>query len=221
MFNRLEMTRDIWRELADISMDAVKASHALDIMLTKIKNSASGDESAAMGTGSTVSQPGHSAIVTPGLLSSGTRTNPTVGSNGMQPSVGSAYRPLNLGFDTANAPLGVSTVSSTSTGIGSMAGPGFSSPVLGLDAAQSPFTLFDNMTSANMDFSTNFDWDSFDNYTQTAHWGAASLPFFPTSSEQSQQQGEPDQPGQAGRQGRQDTNTSTPFPYGLDLAGPS
>ena len=54
---------------------------------------------------------------------------------------------------------------------------------------------------------TRYLQDSFENYTQTAHWGVEALQFFSGNPDQSQQQAPPD--------------GSTVFPYGVDLTGPN
>lgn len=169
MINRLEMTREVFKEMADISIEAVKASDTLEVMLIKIKNSAVGEglrsepKGPAMAgipeaTRSADSRPKHSAAMTLGMLSSGTLSSSTAGLDSLQSPMGTTYGPLNLGFDSANTTLNPSTAPSTSTGIGAVSGPGFSSPMLGFDGVPSTLAVFDNMASTNMDFSNNFDW---------------------------------------------------------------
>ena len=164
MITLLEMTRDVWKGLADISIEAIKASNTIEVMLTKIKSSAGGDrlkesleEAVTAGhfeaAGSAELRPEHSAAMTLGMLSSGTMPNPTAGFNAVQSPGGTVYGAFDPSLDRA------STGPSTSTGIGGIAGSEFSNAMLGFDTAQSPLTMFDNMASTNMDLSgNNFDW---------------------------------------------------------------
>jgi hypothetical protein len=109
---------------------------------------------------------------------------------------------------------------SSGSGSGSGMTPDFSGDLLGLDPGPaSPFSVFNNMANANMDFTNNnFDWvwgtlaiwfplrlqlvtaadtftvilqDSFENYAQTAHFGE-TLQFFSGNTDLPQQPGGPD-----------------------------
>lgn len=226
MISLLEMTRDVWKGLADTSIEAVKASNTIEVMLTKIKSPAdskrSYEESAMAGS---AGLPAPSAAMTPDMLSNGPMRNPAGGFSTVQSPVGAMYGTFDPTLDRAGASLSASTGVSPSTGQGGIAGPEFSNAMLGFDAALPPLTMFDNMASSNLDLPGNFDWvwilsypsshtghllicriqDSFENYTQTAHWGAESLQFFSGNPDQSQQQALPD--------------GSTTFPYNLDLTG--
>ncbi|KAK4154019.1 fungal-specific transcription factor domain-containing protein [Chaetomidium leptoderma] len=217
MISSLELTRDVWKGLADVSIEAVKASNTLDIMLAKIKSfggadgpMSSAERSTASGpygaTGPAEMQPEHSAAMTLGMLSGGAMSGASGAFNGAQTLMGAMYGAHDLNLDTANGGSSPSTGPNTSIGIGSVTAPESFNPMLGFDGAQSPLTMFDNLASSNMNLSSNFDWDSFENYTQNANWGGESLQFFSGNPEQSQQQAQPD---------------GALFPYGLDMSGTS
>ncbi|KAK4235790.1 fungal-specific transcription factor domain-containing protein [Achaetomium macrosporum] len=210
MISSLELTRDVWKGLTDSSIEAVKAYNIINVMLTKIKSSGDADGPAASGIfgsrESTGMQPEHSAAMTPGMFSGGgMMPEPSSAFSGVQTSVSPTYGAVSLNFGAALGGMGPSPGSSTSTAMGSgVTASEFPNPMLGFDGGQSPLSMFDSMASSNMDYSSNFDWDSFENYAQTAHWGAESVQFFSGNVEQSQQQVPPD---------------GASFPYGLDLTG--
>ncbi|KAK4128261.1 hypothetical protein N657DRAFT_607448 [Parathielavia appendiculata] len=213
MINSLEMTTEIWKGLADTSIEAVKAANTIEIMLAKIKSFGGADgptspverplatEPTGAGRSSEL-QSKHSAAGTRGMLSGGPVSTAPLG--GGSASVDAPYAAFNLGLDSANAGLSPSLGPGTSSGMGNLAAPEFSNAMLGFEGGQSPLAMFDTMPSGNMDFMSNFDWDSFDSYTQTANFGGESLQFFSGNPEQQQQP----LPGGAGL-----------FPYGLDLNG--
>ncbi|KAL2154138.1 hypothetical protein VTH82DRAFT_2814 [Thermothelomyces myriococcoides] len=217
MIHRLETTRDIWKELSDTSVDAVKASNILDIMLTKIKRLGGADGPASPTGLSSASRPfgsgdsgrplpEHFEATSRGVLSGGSGPGLANTFSGPQSSVSKPYENLNLGMSGANMGGSAENGPSASMGVGNAAPTTFSNPMLGFDGAQSPLTMFDNMTNNNLDFSTNFDWESFENFTQSVNWGGESLQFFPGNPEFPQQQGPQD---------------GAQFPYGLDLTGSS
>ncbi|KAL2018957.1 hypothetical protein VTK56DRAFT_10251 [Thermocarpiscus australiensis] len=191
MVNSLELTKDIWKGLADVSIDAVKASNVLEIMLAKIKNSACADESrdpasvpvAAGIVGAANSAEQYSAAMSSlGLDHSGMVPNPAAAFDAAQSPVGMNYAAFDMSLDTADAGSIPSTEPFTGVSTGGIAASGFSNAILGLDGAQSPLTMFDTMASRGMDFPPNLDWDSVENYMQTAHWAPESLQFFPSNS---------------------------------------
>jgi hypothetical protein len=150
MIDSLELTRDIWKGLADISMEAVKASNIIEVMLAKIKSSGGADGptnplerlvgAASLGPGVPAElPPEHTAAMTLGMLFGGPA---------------STYGVPNLGSDTANA----GSNSGIGPGIGSATAPDFSNPMLGFDGVQSPLSMFDNMASSNIDLTGDFDW---------------------------------------------------------------
>ncbi|KAK0730548.1 hypothetical protein B0H67DRAFT_38279 [Lasiosphaeris hirsuta] len=158
MINSLELTRDIWKGLADTSMEAVKASNILEIMLEKIKSPSAGSEAVGMGEvpakadvfesmGSSNMQPEHSAAMTLGMMSGGvTPISPTAVEPLRSPGP-PGYSALDLGL------------TSSSSGTGSGMTPNFSSDVLGGEPAGSPFSsMFNNMSNTNIDFTNSFDW---------------------------------------------------------------
>jgi hypothetical protein len=169
MIDSLELTRNIWKGMADVSIEAVKASNTLEIMLTKIKSFGGADgptspvetppgAEPAGARGSSEHQPERSATRTLGLLSDGVVSGPSAPFNGAQGPLDTTYGALNINLGSGSTGLSPGMGSSTSTGIGNVAAPDFSNPMLGFDGGQSPLTMFDNMASHNIDFSTNFDW---------------------------------------------------------------
>jgi hypothetical protein len=163
MIDSLELTRDIWKGIADISMEAVKAFNIIEVMLAKIKNSGGADGptnplerpvgAASLGPGVPADlPPEHSAAMTLGMLFGGAIYRPSAAFG--QTSMGTTYGAPNLGSDTANA----GSNPGTGPGIGSATAPDFSNPMLGFDGAQSPLSMFDNMASSNMNFTDGFDW---------------------------------------------------------------
>jgi len=162
MIRSLEVTRDIWKGLADISIEAVKASNTLEVMLVKIKSfgGAGGPTGSAVNPmdsgqlgarGSTELQPEHSAALTLGMLSGGPIPGPSAAFDGVQAPVTTGYGAPSLSPDGPN--MG-------GVGVGGVVAPEFAGPVLGFDGAPSPLTMFDSMANGNMDFSSNFDWVS-------------------------------------------------------------
>lgn len=164
MISSLELTIDIWRGLVNISIEAVKASNVLEVMLAKIKSSDGTNESritpeVAMRTGffgsadAAALQPEHTAAMTLGLLSSGATPNAASAYNAVQSPGGTTYAPFELGLKSMDA-------GSIGLGAGIGTTPDFSNATLAMDGVQSPLSVFNNMTSAGMDFGTNFDWVS-------------------------------------------------------------
>jgi hypothetical protein len=209
MINSLELTRDIWKELSDVSIEALKASNVLEIMLIKIKSlggadgptRASGPRGSGDSTNLQPGQPGHLGDMGRSMHSGAAVSGSSTAYNGAQSSMSSnGYGALNMGMD-------VGITGTNSGGMGSATAPNFANPMLGFDSVQSPLTMFDNMASSTLDFPDHsFDWESFENFTHTANWGSESLQFFPGNPDQQQQQASQD---------------GTQFPYNLDLTGPS
>ncbi|OIW34383.1 hypothetical protein CONLIGDRAFT_566845 [Coniochaeta ligniaria NRRL 30616] len=208
MIRTLEVTRAIWAGLADDSMEAMKASNILELMLERIKKPQPPvpvPTSALPPPGADVSlrsanlfaaaeaelQPEHSAAMTLGMLSGGVSPNTAAaaaafGGGGIQSPGGSAYpNPMDLGMGGGGPPGGEQ-----------VALPDFSTGIFGLTALgsgnpTSPFsTMFGALggeVSAPMpEFGGgNFDWDSLENYTQTANWGTdQNFQFFPANPEE-------------------------------------
>ncbi|KAK5652607.1 hypothetical protein OQA88_10368 [Cercophora sp. LCS_1] len=192
MITSLELTRDIWKGLANssgASIEAVKASNILDIMLEKIKKPAaerggSGQTEPSPQAGTFTSplfsteMPERSAALTLGMMSGGVAPQPTTPADMLSSPSGTAYPAFDLGLG------------SSASGSGSVMTPDFSGDMLGADLATSPFSMFNGMASSNMDFTNSFDWDSFENYAQTAHFGPdQGVQFFSGTGESAQAQG--------------------------------
>lgn len=181
MISSLELTRDVWKQLADISIEAVKASNTLEIMLAKIKSSGGADgptspTESLLSSGfsgarsSTDLGSEHSAAMTLGMLSGAAMAGPSATFGNPQASLGARFGPSP---GTANHGAGASTggLGTTSMGMGSAPAPEIPNLMLGFEGGQSPLSMFDNMASNNIDFSSNFDWVSF-----SSHWACPPLP---------------------------------------------
>lgn len=171
MINSLERTRDIWKGLADVSIEAYKASNVLEIMLIKIKSLGGADGPKTPPGASRASGPpgdsanrqlGQSETMGRGMHSGAASSGSSAIFNGAQSSMNAAgYGGLNMGMDAAIAGMSPGTGSGASTGMGSAAVPNFANPMLGFDNVQSPLTMFDNLASSTLDFpDNNFDWVS-------------------------------------------------------------
>ncbi|KAL2269916.1 hypothetical protein VTJ83DRAFT_2100 [Remersonia thermophila] len=211
MIRRLEVTRNIWKTLSECSIEAVKASNILDIMLAKIKGSEGAEgptgipddrvDSVVMASEKRSSESAYSYTMPPGLPS-GTAAVPGPSSifGGTHPSSSTGYTPLGISLETPNrGQQGTDTVIG-----GGVAGLDFATPMMGLGGAQTPLNVFDSMAAGNMDLPVSFDWESLENYTQTANWGGESLQFFPGTSDFVYDTG---------------TQEGSQYTYGVDLTG--
>lgn len=189
MISSLQTTRAIYKGLAEgphTSMDAVKASSVLGIVLEKVKegpsngkqDSANPDPFRGLGMESEI-QPEHSAAMTLGMLSGGVTMAPGSTSAADAMFRGSPEARMQQSFDMG--------FGSTGSGSGSGSGmtPDYSGDMLGGDPGASPFSsMFGNM-AGNVDFTNNFDWDSFETYAQTGNFGPVeqSIPFYNGSAD--------------------------------------
>ncbi|OLN88734.1 putative transcriptional regulatory protein C1F7.11c 1 [Colletotrichum chlorophyti] len=165
MITNLELTRNIWKGLADGSIEAYKASKVLDIMMEKIKSPDAGQEPfktemfASFDSGPEM-QPEHNAAMTLGMLS-----------GGMTPNTAAAIE---------NSMQGVSNFGGMDFGVSlPMTGTGMTpnySGDLNMNNAGSPFSMFTNL-EAGADFPANFDWNAFETFTQNANWGGDAAGF--------------------------------------------
>lgn len=161
MVENLELTMNIWKGLADGSMEATKASQILEIMLQKInqpRTEPAGPGSSAIqmradvfanGPGPEL-HPDHSAAVTLGMLSGGMSPNTAAAFNSIQSPGGTSY-PMDLG----------SILSPPVTNAGPPSGmPDFSGVMYGLPNPGSPLSnMFGGADTGTMDLTaTNFDW---------------------------------------------------------------
>lgn len=163
MIRRLEMTRDVWKGLTENSMEAVKASAVLELMLQNIVKGQPQPQDVpapaqqqdqmpnanpfANVESTQLQAPEHSAAMTLGMLSGGMSPNTAAVFNSVQSPGGTAYPAADLGF---------SLPPTTGTGLS----PDYSADVLGMESAASPFAMFNNLGD-NMDLTTtNFDWVS-------------------------------------------------------------
>lgn len=167
MIKSLEVTRDIWKGLADESMDALKAFKVLEIMLDKINGIPSPEcPSSATEIPTTENmakfsnperemRPEHSAAMTLGMLSSGIDAGPVSATNAAQSFDGSGYSLLNM--NVSPDPV---TSATSSWGMGLT--PDYPSDTMAGIGDTSPFSsLFGTgMENSTLDFTTNFDWVS-------------------------------------------------------------
>ncbi|KAK0656423.1 fungal-specific transcription factor domain-containing protein [Cercophora newfieldiana] len=200
MIRSLETTHEIWKGMAEGSnptMEAVKASKVLEIMLEKTSKSSAGSPSQATAPtnanmfrsmGANNMQPEHSAAVTLGMLSGGVSVP---GSTSAAESLLRSSPGISMGNPAFDLAFGSS---GSGSGSGSGMTPDFSGDMLGGDpGAASPFSMF-NMAGNNMDFPGNFDWESFETYAQTGNFGPVeqSIQFFSNNGDPSQPNGMPD-----------------------------
>lgn len=152
MVNSLELTKDIWKGISDTSMEALKASKALEIMLAKIKSPS--NTSVVGEISSTEIRPEHSAAMTLGMLSNGTMPDVPVAFSSVRSPGGTVYPGFDPTLDTGGTGFGLSP----SPGIGAALASDFPSVAPGLDGGQSPLSMFGNMTGSGMDLTSDFDW---------------------------------------------------------------
>ncbi|KAF4976537.1 hypothetical protein FZEAL_6809 [Fusarium zealandicum] len=162
MIGSLDSAKEIWKTLADTSMEAFKATKVIDIMLEKIRDP----------TG-VANQPNVQAEPMPGLESNlQTYLAPIMGSGLVSPHSLPDFNPNINPFSTPNpAPFMAMDFSASAP-----EGVDFQTEGFAGAGPTSPFSsMFTNMgTGANtgVDMSANFDWNAFENYTQIANWGA-------------------------------------------------
>ncbi len=158
MISMLEMTQEIWKGLSDGSVEAVKASNILDLMLGKIKNPKPDEPSIPpsmpmrgelfdIASPAVPLEPEQSAAMTLGMLSGGMTPNTAAALNSVQSPGGTIHPSLDLGG------IGSSTTSGMT--------PDFSTEMFGMNNVGSPFSsVFNNMgpSSNNVEFTSNFDW---------------------------------------------------------------
>lgn len=196
MIHSLELTIEIWKGLVDISMEAVKASKVLEVMLTKIKscvrpNDQSSPPEVQMRTNffgladPDRLQPEHSAAMTLGMLSSGSTP-------GMVSAFGTIHSPGGTTYGTLDMDLKGAEAGGLALGAEAGTTSDLANATLGMDGMQSPLSMFSSMANGGMDFGGNFDWDSFENYAQTVNFGGESYQFFSGNADSLQQQGSGD-----------------------------
>ncbi|KAM0332229.1 hypothetical protein ACHAQA_002505 [Verticillium albo-atrum] len=193
MLGNLELTRDVWKGLADTSIEAFKAYKVLNIMLEKIRSPEpaapfpEGTDPFSADDPAQDMHPEHSAAVTLGMLSGGMTPNTAAVLATMQPEQGT-FGDVDYGM----------------TG-GTGMTPNFPQDI-DMNVPQSPFSMFGNL-EAGGDLMANFDWNAFENYTQSANWGAENGFGFLGAS----QSGQP-QNGQTNANLPNDENTGYGYP---------
>jgi Fungal specific transcription factor domain len=163
MFQALEKSAEIWKESADTSVEAYKASSILGVMLEKLKCQGFGQSATTPEPRTTNEafssfddnlQPEHSAAMTLGMLSSGGLTPNTAAlfnsSMPLTPGTANKYNSMDIGMSDATAGMGIIP----NFGIGGNS--------LGtIEGAPSPFTqVFGNLGAGPgiTDLPPNLDW---------------------------------------------------------------
>lgn len=162
MIQALERSEQIWKESANASMEAFKASKMIAIMLEKVRFPHG--RPAEPTTSEIFAQfdddnlrPEHSAAMTLGMLSGGLSPNSAAVYNSLgQSPRGTQYRypDMNIG-------------ESSSSGLTPNYSVDASNPFAQVNVT-SPFSVFGNLGNAPgmMDVPANLDWDAWDNFIQ-------------------------------------------------------
>lgn len=162
MMTSLETCCSIWKTLADTSMEAFKASKIIEIMLQKIKNSDTnnvGDPADVMQADSILDGNTISPNAMAGLAPTA-QPFPDFTMNAFPTHDTSAF----MGMDFGLSPGGMPDFGGSGDGTFATMG------------APSPFSMLNanggGVGAGNMpDLTTNFDWNTFENYAQMANWG--------------------------------------------------
>lgn len=166
MFRALELTQKIWKESAEVSIEAYKASNIIAVMLEKLKRQGRRPQLNNMEPRTTNEvfasfddnmQPEHSAAMTLGMLSSGSLTPNTAslfsGTIPLTPGGGKYSNiDMNMGDAVGN------------TGLTPNYGMDSTNPLSNMSGAASPFPqVFGNMGSGPsvVDMPVTLDWVSF------------------------------------------------------------
>lgn len=179
MFTALNTVNAIWKSLADTSMEAYKATKIIEIMLKKLQDPETQKATSEESTPA-LSQLASSMGVDPSPLNTQGLFTPDDSMPDFNPTMGFASPESSafMGMDLGLPP--------------SMMHNNFGSGDFGMIGAASPFSMFgtglDN-SGMNPELANNIDWTAFENYAQTANWGAdQSFQLYPNSDEQSPEQ---------------------------------
>ncbi|TAQ85030.1 hypothetical protein B7494_g6642 [Chlorociboria aeruginascens] len=196
MLAALETSQKIWKESAETSMEAFKASKILAIILEKLQFS-KGQPRHPAADGPTTAEvfaqfddnlrPEHSAAMTLGMLSGGLSPNSTAMFNSLgQSPGGTRYGNIDMNLGEASASTGL-TPNFPMDGTNSFGT---------LNSATSPFSLFGNPGNTGMmDAPANLDWEAWDSYIQHGNAGVdPAFQFYPTTIDQSQLNPDAQQP---------------------------
>ncbi|KAJ2972343.1 hypothetical protein NQ176_g7213 [Zarea fungicola] len=175
----LAQAGSIWKSLADTSMEAFKASKVLEIMMDKIKTPISSSENTPEShndAGSTApmqppmpQQPfSFSADSLPldpqSILSAAASLGDDFSPSGSDPFATSNAGPF-VGMDFGLPPMNMDFPMDGVTPLHGGGGP--MSPLSMFSTAGNGLTADEGVA----DFAANFDWNTFENYTQVANWG--------------------------------------------------
>ncbi|KAG4442229.1 hypothetical protein IFR05_002278 [Cadophora sp. M221] len=181
MLAALETSQSIWKESAETSMEAYKASGVLGIILEKLKMTEKKDRPTTSEVFAQIDEdslrPEHSAAMTLGMLSGGLTPNSAAMFNSTAQSPGGTrYTGMDINMGE----------SSNSTGMTPNYGMDTSNPFGNLNDVASPFSVFGNTGSGigMMDVPGNLDWDAWDSYIQNGSAIDPSFQFYPTNLDQ-------------------------------------
>ncbi|CZT09354.1 hypothetical protein WAI453_003210 [Rhynchosporium graminicola] len=181
MLAALETSHAMWKETAETSMEAYKASGILDVILSKLKMIGKKERPTTSEvfaqTDEDSLRPEHSAAMTLGMLSGGLTPNSQAMFNAMAQSPGGTTY---AGIDTNMGE------SSNNMGLTPNYGMDTSIPFGNLTNAASPLSVFGNTGSGvgMMDVPGNLDWDAWDSYIQNGATMDSSFQFYPTNLDQ-------------------------------------
>ncbi|KAH7039738.1 uncharacterized protein B0I36DRAFT_309194 [Microdochium trichocladiopsis] len=158
MIDAVYGVRDIWKRLAQETVEAYKAVNIIDIILAKInkKDTAQNPEVAMAenifsGFSENSMKPEQSAAMTLGMMSSGLTPNTNFQSPG---PTGHTYVPPDFSSSSGMVPDFMTE---------------FPQPASG---PFSPFSMFTNLPTANPEFDQSIDWSTFDGLSQNTEWPA-------------------------------------------------
>ncbi|SPO00932.1 related to transcription activator protein acu-15 [Cephalotrichum gorgonifer] len=176
MMRSLEVTGDIWQEMAGTSVDAYKASIVLKLMLDSVRNAKATDAGLATPDGAPSHdlscprapemRPEQSAAVGLGMLAGSiSPDSPGTLSNKLPP------------LSHMNLPGSVS--------VDPAIPPDMQFDPFGMNRVQSPMSMFAQLGGNGSEIMSNIDWDAFESYTQTMNWSAVDPSFvvFPSGED--------------------------------------
>ncbi|KAF4633065.1 hypothetical protein G7Y89_g5061 [Cudoniella acicularis] len=201
MLKALETSQEIWKQSAETSMEAYKASNILGIMLEKLKCPKGQPAEGPTTTTEAFAQfdednlrPEHSAAMTLGMLSGGLTPNSAAmfGSTAQSPG-GTRYANMDMSMADSSGSTGLTPNNFAMENI---------NPFAAMNSVASPFSVFNNASSGTgmMDVPANLDWEAWDSYIQNGNAIDPSFQFYPTSVDQAQPnaEGQPDPSGAFG-----------------------
>lgn len=201
MLQALETSQQIWKESAETSLEAYKASQILGIMLEKMNNARKAKSEGPTSTEVFAQfddanlKPEHSAAMTLGMLSGGLSPNSAAMFNNLSQSPGGTrYSNLDMNMGEASGSTGLTPNYNMDSTM---------NPWANLNSVASPFSVFNNVDSgpAMMDMPANLNWvssidlqiaeesvanddviqEAWDSYIQNGNALDPTFQFYPTS----------------------------------------